>query len=644
MAKRNNNQSRPVVADMLLAVFLSIGFVISLERGDLESLSWEQDTFVHSVLRLIVNLQSSLPTDGIVPGLVGMSCFLLLRWAGSRFINRSDRVWLSFFSSAVAFLHILACSFRLSNSAVFLTGNSYLFIKSVWRITSYSTILYCLLKTLICYLDSHYVLCSSSDEGRQFRRRSFFILWGFYLLILLFFFPGIVGGDAQTQIAQYYGYFHTNYIYQLSPWYGVRDFNLVNSHPFLTTYLFGVFIELGNRLGGASIGIFLYDFLHSAVTAAVFSSAISRFRQDGLDRRYLRMAAAFYVLFIPMQFWAITMVKDTLYGLLHILLIMQLLQFVHSEGELIKRGGIFWKTTFLGIAYSIVRSQGLIIMVLTCTAHAVVFRKQWKRFALMVLLIILICQIGINSMLAEALNVAPGGKQETLGFFFQQTARYVASGYDVTEQEAEVLRNILDYDRLPELYNPTIQDPVKVTFNAKATWAEMREYFSVWWRQFLRHPGVYFAATFDIIRGYFRLCEFSTYVYRRIDEYKIAGPEVEYHYSTNRIASSGRTLYVQAVELIQELPIINVFISRASFLWLTVLCLILLRRFGGKKYLLAFLPTILLLAGLVFCPVAGWRYFIPEIMSFPILALTVLTVKAKRDEVQAGVLTGHGNK
>ena len=50
------------------------------------------------------------------------------------------------------------------------------------------------------------------------------------------------------------------------------------------------------------------------------------------------------------------------------------------------------------------------------------------------------------------------------------------------------------------------------------------------------------------------------------------------------------------------------------------------------------------LAGLVFCPVAGWRYFIPEIMSFPILALTVLTVKAKRDEVQAGVLTGHGNK
>ena len=627
--------------DLASAVFLGAGFAISLDAADLTAAVDTGDGFVRFVLRLLAYLVDSLPADCILTGLIGIAFFMLLRKTRRISVessNTGDRIWIAVFSALFAFFQVLAYSFNQVTGAKLITGTAVVCIKSLWKMAAYFAMAYALTSILVHGLGT---ISPGKDPAgdRSGRLRAFMLVWVCYLLLLSAFFPGIISEDGQTQIGQYYGYFRNHIMCQLSPWYGVRDFKVVNSHPFLTTYLFGGFVNLGNRLGGPWIGIFLYSFVQSFAAAAVFVGSVYRFEQFGLKRVFIRSAVAFYILFIPMQFWAITMVKDTLFGILHVLLIMSLIRLVHSSGELIRKRSFFWKLTMIGMAYSVVRSQGLIVMTIVCSSAAFVYRKYWKRIIVMLLVILLFCQVLVNGLLAAALNVAPGGKQETLGVMFQQTARYVAGGYEVTPQEEEAIRRVLDYDHLAENYMPTKQDPVKFTFNPKATKDDMRQYYKAWWHMFLRHPGVYLGATFNTVYGFFLLRRQSEYIYHKINENKVRGkPEIDYDYSGSSVPKAARTLAVQAVELMQRLPVTGLLLSMASFLWLSLLGFFLMRKLG-KKYLLSFLPTIVLLAGVVFYPANAWRYFVPVIMPFPILVLTIVWLaQEKNDPAEAAGL------
>ena len=181
-----------MTADLVGAVFLSAGCVLSLGSADLESLSWERTSVVKTALRVIVNTLSSLPEDRIVSALVGLSCFLLLRRARAIRTERTERRWAAVSSAVFAFLQILAYSYHQTSGAVLLTGNAYLLTKSLWKMCAYGVVAFCLLKLLLFWLDGLSVLRTADMDARQFRRRTFFLLSGFYLVILLFFVPGII--------------------------------------------------------------------------------------------------------------------------------------------------------------------------------------------------------------------------------------------------------------------------------------------------------------------------------------------------------------------------------------------------------------------------------------------------------------------
>ena len=102
------------------------------------------------------------------------------------------------------------------------------------------------------------------------------------------------------------------------------------------------------------------------------------------------------------------------------------------------------------------------------------------------------------------LGVADGSRKEMLSIPFQQTARYLKEyPDDVTESEENAIEKILDYGSLAENYNPEISDHVKDTFNNSATTQDMVNYFKAWVSMFLRHPDVYFQATFNNTYGYY---------------------------------------------------------------------------------------------------------------------------------------------
>ena len=84
---------------------------------------------------------------------------------------------------------------------------------------------------------------------------------------------------------------------------------------------------------------------------------------------------------------------------------------------------------------------------------------------------------------------------------------------DVTEYEKGVISSVLDYDHLTENYDPTLQDPVKYTFNQSATTEMLNDYYRVWWKMFLRHPDSYIQATLNNTYGFFYINRNSSIAY-----------------------------------------------------------------------------------------------------------------------------------
>ena len=80
------------------------------------------------------------------------------------------------------------------------------------------------------------------------------------------------------------------------------------------------------------------------------------------------------------------------------------------------------------------------ILILVGIGMMIVYRRHLLRVAVMVLCRCFCTRACFLQIVLPACNVAPGGKQEALSVFFQQTARYVTEyGDEVTEAEQEAI-------------------------------------------------------------------------------------------------------------------------------------------------------------------------------------------------------------
>lgn len=75
-------------------------------------------------------------------------------------------------------------------------------------------------------------------------------------------------------------------------------------------------------------------------------------------------------------------------------------------------------------------------------------------------------------------------------------------GYEISEEDAEIISRVLDYENLAEKYDPITSDPVKYTYHAETT-EDLTAYFGLWFRQLLKHPGNAVEATMNNAYGWF---------------------------------------------------------------------------------------------------------------------------------------------
>ncbi len=204
-----------------------------------------------------------------------------------------------------------------------------------------------------------------------------------------------------------------------------------------------------------------------------------------------------------------------------------------------------------------------------------------------------------------------------------------------------MINKVLTYNFIKNNYIPTHADPVKGTYHKYATDEELKDYFKVWKKQFLKHPGVYFEATINNVYGYFYPSLSGSYIYYQDINHPLLKRKanfgyknynnqfMNYHFNTQ--TESLRECLVKGAKLFQYIPILGGIVNIAINNWIIILLIIYFISIKQKRNLILLLPSIISILICTMSPVNNYfRYAMPIIFSNPFIIAIVINKTGMR--------------
>lgn len=610
---------------MLIAVSLTCSMSIEPYFAADEALAGRSALF-----RFLTYCARSFSAELGVSSCLGLGAGFLLYGACRLKPARSERALAAVFGGLFAFMQVLSRSYAENQSWDALFGTRFLLFRAAAAFAGQALLAACLALYAFRLTDR---IAGEKPNRPAFDRKRFLLAAGLtalcWLPYYILFFPGLNNPDTSMQIAWALHY-PTEWL-KYSPVRGEGVY-ATNHHPYFTTLLFGLFARIGLALGDIRWGVALYCLLQLLLTAGVMTGLWFYLRQAGLSRRIFRGGLIFTALFPLYPLYAITMLKDSLFSLFCLTLSALLFEIARTRGTCLKQA---WFCALLfanAWAVMLTKNQGVYFVALAGLA-CLACKTVRKRAAVSLLLPAALFQTVWMGILLPMWNVAPGGKQETLGLLFQQTARCVLTyPEDVAEEEEAAIRAVLDYDRFGVLYDPMQSDGVKFTFNQDATEEEMSAYYRTWLQMLRRHPDAYIQAFISNVYAGFYLQHETPLSYTHYDNREVAAyPEL--CVPTPPLLARLEPAIQTALRSVQHLPVAGLLFSIGGYPWaILFLFLDALRR---RRYALFLpqLPSILTVAVLLLSPVSGsYRYAMPMAYAIPfLLAAGLLPVWREAD-------------
>ena len=530
-------------------------------------------------------------------------------------------------SSIFSIIMLIGNSYNTIGSWGFLFGNVPCFLLSIVEFIGYSIFFYSAIYVIYEWLINNKFKEKMKDNkvlNFIFNKHPFIlpfliILIGFIPYIIAFY-PGILSPDPANQIKQFFG-LETDYRY-----YSVmldENVNITNHHPVLHTVILGGLAWIGNRLGSVNAGIFTYSLIQVTLFISLLAYTFLFMKKLNTPIIYRFICLLIYI-FVPIfPHYAMSTLKDVWFAIFVIFYIMKLYELIKDSNKDIYD----FKTILILIIdmllITLFRNNGIYLILMSFPLLLIIDKKNRGKI-LITLLVPVILFYSFTNILLPYLKVTPSSPREALSIPFQQTARYVKYyGDEVTEYEKEVIDQILDYSDLVERYDPQKSDPVKNRFNRYATKEDLNEYFGVWFRQFLKHPNIYFEATLHNTYGYFYPDAKKWYLYYNYDSILIESG-INFHY--NSLGWLRNVLSGYAVAF----PYIPLIGSLVSIGFCTLLCMTIfffLINLKKYKYLIYLMPVVSLVLVCVASPVNTYfRYTLGYIFALPVIVAIFLKI------------------
>ena len=412
------------------------------------------------------------------------------------------------------------------------------------------------------------------------------ICWIPYIVI---YYPGILMPDSSNQIKQFFGL-------EISKNSATDSVNLIdenvkitNHHPVLHTVLLGMCMKVGKLIGNDNFGVFLCSLIQILLLSIALSYIVN------------------YMINIYFLVKKANIEK-------------------FSKKEIIK-------LLFISICICFTRNNGIYVILFSLPLLFVIDKKNRKNIITICITIILINKIFL-SIIFPALRIPTNIKREMLSIPFQQTARYVKEhNSEVTEEEKNIIDRVLEYDTLAKRYNPVHADSVKNKFNKDASDEDLKNYFSVWSKQLLKHPTTYIQATLNNYYGYVypecKITEFTT-KYIVNNDTRLNGTK-KFNYKYISKYKGLRKIVKKILETIQKVPVISWITNIAFNVWAIILMIVYMCYTKKYRYIICMMPIVSIILVNFASPVnAYFRYAMPYIFSMPlILSIFLDIVKEK---------------
>lgn len=582
----------------------------------------------------IYNLYEGETRDLLKLGLIGS---VLLIYFIYKFYQKSTIIpkkkSLKVLSLILAFFMIFGNSFMCVGSTALIFKNIGYFLLSLIMYIGYYYLFLVLISYLFRFLDKN----NFSEENKEkkdnkfvaaFKKHPFLFSLCFivicWLPYIISYYPIILSPDPSFQIRQFFG-IRTKY----ADYAILLDENVVmtNHHPVTHTMLLGGCLKLGTMIGNDNLGLFFYSIIQISVLASVLAFSIYYMQKMGLKTKYLIGVLLIYALVPMFPLYAMSGVKDVLFGAFIFLYFIFLHNLVKTKCE----GYKWWNYLLIIILLILIclfRNNGIHVLILSLPFTLIIARKKWKQ-----LLTVMVCVFGFYGVFDKVIlpyyKITPGSIREVLSVPFQQTARLSKyHGDEFTEEEIATIDKILGYDDLAERYDSELADPVKNEFNKYATDEDLKEYFKVWFNGLIKHPGTYIEATMNNVYGFFYPEKTKWYVYYNFDN-RITENGFDYHYNsleTSRNILSEYTVafpYIPGIGLISNIGF-NVWIIFTLFAYAIYKKL--------YKNILLLAPALILILVCVVGPANTYfRYALPFIFAMPFIIGVFLEKRENND-------------
>lgn len=442
-----------------------------------------------------------------------------------------------------------------------------------------------------------------------------------WLIYLIAFYPGILSPDPSYQILQYFG-IDNKYSY-----YSIlidKSVILTNHHPVIHTLLLGSCIKIGIKLFNSfNTGLFIYTLIQTFILAATLSYTIKFMKEINVNEKYRKLCLFIYALVPVFPLYALSPVKDVIFGCLIILYVISLYKFIKNKCSMKVKDIV--REIILIILIILFRNNGFHVVLLSFPFLFLTSKKNLKKY-LLIFLVVISFYFSYNKVILPHFKITNGSIREMLSVPFQQTARYVKEHKnEVTKSEKKAIDKILDYDTIDKRYNPKLADPVKNKFNRYYTNNDLKNYFKVWFLELKKHPITYIEATINNTYGYFYPVETNWYVY--IVPKKIVN-DFGFNYSFNSLYILRYVLSAIAL-VFPYIPFIGLFVNIGFNTWILLFMLSYLLYKKNYKSIIYILPSLILLLVCFVSPANTYfRYALPNIFLMP--TLFSMFIKEKR--------------
>lgn len=425
-------------------------------------------------------------------------------------------------------------------------------------------------------------------------------------------YPGILSTDSIDEMGQ------------------ILNQSYSNHHPYYYTQVIHVMVSLGYRIfGNINAAVATYSFFQINVMAICFAYVVYTIFQW---RHNIKIAIAVFIWYLVMPFhimYSFTMWKDVLFGAAVTFFVAALFRILKEMGN---HPWMNYVTMICsGLAMCLWRSNGWLVFLLSTIIFVVLFRKKQTKILFLLGGIIIISFVLKHSVL-KILDVKQPDTIESLSIPAQQIARVVADGKKLTQEQEELLSQVVEVSAIPEAYNAIISNPIKDLVRASGNQdyikANKFEFIKFYFQLGFTYPWEYAKAWIDQTRGYWNAGYYYSAYYIGVTDNSIGIKRTIGSELLNQMLKEYLWMYgvpvAQLGEQVAGVSILTIFMCIGFHVWIVIISTYLSWVRRDYTSLFVSVPILMIVLSLIVAtPVSyEFRYIYALFCSLPFILIT----------------------